>query len=422
MKLIKKQISGITYFSIDNLSISLDVSKRYNINLWSEGTQKQGNYAKTLYFDDTLEEWRTRDCECSNKDKSLDFSIVIENNTLKSLETLKIYGIDNGGVHIFNEVYFELNEIGGSGGTPITELPIKYEETYDPSKVVSGYLTSFSDIYNVLYYKLANGNIVFLPTSTYRWQGEILGATQNGNNLVIRRQGIGTLTYSPTVSADITSYNYSDTSTHVVSGRAEANWWLIIPKTSFGSTTNILNVRSTKATATSTAGNVDLSASSIVSVWKLVDATSLPEAQEIDPNAAIGDLMVLLDVRNTSNAQVTVNDVEFVIQATLGGVEPQIKIYSHSIMIAHRTDNIQVVFQVLSILSEAYNINDVSNNKMLRATIGIPAVRVSSPTTAEMIIFKSNGTQFVINGTEYWDIADCVLMVDDIVDLTNTEL
>lgn len=119
MKLIKKQISGITYFSIDNLSISLDTSKRYNLNLWSEGTQKQGNYAKTLYFDDTLEEWRTRDCECSNKDKSLDFLIVIEENVLKSLETLKIYGIDNGGVHIFNEVYFELHEIGG--GSDITD-------------------------------------------------------------------------------------------------------------------------------------------------------------------------------------------------------------------------------------------------------------------------------------------------------------
>ena len=119
MKLIKKQISGITYFSIDNLSISLDVSKRYSLNLWSEGTQKQGNYAKTLYFDDTLEEWRTRDCECSNKDKSLDFSIIIKDNVLKSLETLKIYGIDNGGVHIFNEVYFELHEIGG--GSDITD-------------------------------------------------------------------------------------------------------------------------------------------------------------------------------------------------------------------------------------------------------------------------------------------------------------
>ena len=297
MKLIKKQISGITYFSIDNLSILLDVSKRYNINLWSEGTQKQGNYAKTLYFDDTLEEWRTRDCECSNKDKSLDFSIVIENNTLKSLETLKIYGIDNGGVHIFNEVYCELNEIGGSGGTPITELPIKYEETYDPSKVVSGYLTSFSEIYNVLYYKLANGNVVFLPTSTYRWEGEILGVTQNGNNLVIRRQGIGNFTYSP------------------------------------------------------------------------------------------------------------------------------IKVYSHSIMIARKPpNNTQVMFQVLSNLNESYDINNISNNNILRTNVGIPAVRVSSPTTADMIIFKSNGTQFVINGTENWDIADCVLMADNIVDLTNTDL
>ena len=111
MKLIKKQISGITNFYINNLSISLDVSKRYNINLWSEGTQKQGAFSKTLYFDDTLEEWRMRDHNCENKNKSLDFSAVIEENTLKSLETLKAYGVDNGGIAIFNEVYFEIYEI-----------------------------------------------------------------------------------------------------------------------------------------------------------------------------------------------------------------------------------------------------------------------------------------------------------------------
>lgn len=203
MKLIKKQISGLTYFSIDNLSISLDVSKRYNLNLWSEGTQKQGNYTKTLYFDDTLEEWRTRDCECSNKDKSLDFSIVIENNVLTSLETLKIYGIDNGGVHIFNEVYFELNEIGGGSSPTPTELPIVYHETYDASKIIEGYLTYFNSGANRgLWYRNENNQTKKLFTVGEYPDGYITNVNVNvgTNTLNIFREGTSTpLQYKPSL-------------------------------------------------------------------------------------------------------------------------------------------------------------------------------------------------------------------------------
>lgn len=208
----------------------------------------------------------------------------------------------------------EFKDYNGGSPTP-TELPITYYETYDDSKLIEGYLTYFnSGAYRGLWYKNQNGQTKKVFTIGEYPEGYITNVNVNtgDNSLNIFRQDLPAINYKATVS--IGSYNYIDTSTHVISGRAELNWWLIIPKSSFESRENILNIRSVKATATSTSGDVDLSASSIVSVWKLVDATSLPEAQAIDPNATIGDLMVLLDVRNTSSAQVTVNNVAFVIQ------------------------------------------------------------------------------------------------------------
>ena len=254
MKLIKKQISGITYFYIDNLSIALYTSKRYSINLWSEGTQKQGAFAKTLYFDDTLEEWRMRDCECSNKNKSLDFSVVIEENTLKSLETLKAYGVDNGGIAIFNEVYFELHEIGGGGGggeapiqaitdydgnelvpdqSKVVKLPDyalrsdlatvatsgSYNDlhdkptipqtlkiingTYDENEISESYLTYFTQgLNNGPFFKVGI-EIKQLIKSGDHYDGEITEVAKINNSLVFTRYNQPDLTYQPTIPDNI---------------------------------------------------------------------------------------------------------------------------------------------------------------------------------------------------------------------------
>ena len=245
---------------------------------------------------------------------------------------------------------------GGSG----TELPIIYEETYELSKIISGYLTAFANVPNGLYFRLANNTPKCLATIDYRFDGEITNVGANGNTLTFTRNNQPSVVYTPTVTADITSYTYSDTSTHTISGRAEANWWLIIPKTSFGSTTNVLNVRTTKATATSTGGNVDLSSSTMVSVWKVVDATSLPEAIVIDPNATIGDLMVLLDVRNTSNAQVSVNNVEFTIQTNIINVETgNVKLIGYAVVRLNSTSgSVEVVSSTGSIQVVGYGTDE----------------------------------------------------------------
>ena len=195
MKLIKKQISGITNFYIDNLSIALDTAKRYSINLWSEGTQKQGALSKTLYFDDTLEEWRMRDHNCENKNKSLDFSVVIEENTLKSLETLKAYGVDNGGIAIFNEVYFELNEIG-SGGEQAKAIEI-VESDYDPTKISENYLTYFTQgINNGPFFKVGQVAIQMLKSGDH-YDGEITSVSESNGTLVFKRHNQPDLIYNP---------------------------------------------------------------------------------------------------------------------------------------------------------------------------------------------------------------------------------
>lgn len=310
----------------------------------------------------------------------------------------------------------------GSSPTPPTptELPIIYEETYDLSKIVSGYLTSFADKPYGLYFRLANDTPKCLATIDYRWEGEVIGVSvsNDGKTLNIDKYQQPRVSYTPSVSADITSYNYSDTSTHTISGRAESNWWLIIPKTSFGSTTNVLNVRSVKATATSTSGNVDLSSSSIVSVWKIVDNNSLPEAIVIDPNATIGDLMLLLDVRNTSNAQVSVNDVEFVIQTTLGATV-NFPLYQHIIIIYNTPLDKYVGFYVPSNSRSVYTINTLSNNKLLNNSLGVFCI-LTSGTDNTFTKISANGTDIVV-GDSHWILNDCTIVADNIVDLSNIE-
>ena len=80
------------------------------------------------------------------------------------------------------------------------ELPIAYYETYDASKIISGFLTYFnSGINRGLWYKNQNGQTKKIFTIGEYPEGYITSITLGNNDINFTRQDLPTITYKPEI-------------------------------------------------------------------------------------------------------------------------------------------------------------------------------------------------------------------------------